>query len=60
MKAISPGLAFIAALALGGCPTSNDVSRDMAPADYFGTLEPFASVTMKYTASDANGSRVPK
>ena len=52
MKAIGPGFAFIAALALGGCAPNDDRSRDVAPADYFGTLEPFASEAVYFIVTD--------
>jgi len=52
MKPTNLLITLIAALALGGCGTNDDGSRDVAPADYFGTLEPFASEAVYFIVTD--------
>lgn len=52
MKPIASGFAVVMALALGGCATSDDRSSATASADYFGTLEPFASEAVYFIVTD--------
>ncbi|MGB5411568.1 MAG: alpha-amylase family glycosyl hydrolase [Woeseiaceae bacterium] len=52
MKTTNLCIAFIAALALGGCATSSELVRDVTATDYFGTLEPFASEAVYFIVTD--------